>query len=75
MSGRNLLKCVTLITMFNFVLNASLESLGVTNALYDIPGLGNIPIRVKLIPGKENYQSPVFEISGIPYGFVSNLLI
>lgn len=67
--------CVTLITMISVVLNASLESLGITNALYDVPGLGNIPIRVRLIPGKENYQSPVFEISGMPYGFVSSFHI
>lgn len=72
MSASNLLYlCVILITMINRVLNASLASLGVTNALYDIPGLGNQPIRVRTIPGKDNFQSPIYEIHGVPYGFVS----
>lgn len=71
-SGSSLLYlCVTIMTMINRVLNASLASLGITNALYDIPGLGNQPTRVRVIPGKENFQSPIYEIYGFPYGFVS----
>lgn len=71
MSGSNLYLCVSLITVINSVLAASLASLGIKNALYDIPGLGNQPTRVRAIPGKENFQSPIYEIYGFPYGFVS----
>lgn len=73
MSGRNsLCLCVTLITMIELVLSSSLASLGVTNALYDIPGLGNQPIQLRFIAGRENVRSPIFEIYGFPNGFVSN---
>ncbi|CAH1104107.1 unnamed protein product [Psylliodes chrysocephalus] len=47
--------------------NAALQSVGIKNSLYEIPGLGNQPVMIKAIPGIENYQSDIFEVYAEPY--------
>lgn len=51
--------------------NAALQSVGIKNSLYEIPGLGNQPVMIKAIPGIENYQSDIFEVYAEPYLQVS----
>ncbi|CAH1181670.1 unnamed protein product [Phyllotreta striolata] len=46
---------------------ASLQSIGVKNTLYELPGLGNRPVLIKTIPGIENYRSDIFEVYMEPY--------
>ncbi|XP_023012315.1 superoxide dismutase [Cu-Zn] [Leptinotarsa decemlineata] len=49
--------------------NAALQSVGVKNSLYEVPGLGNRPLMIKAFPGVENFQSDLFEVYAEPYTY------
>lgn len=56
---------------FYGVYSASLEAVAVRNALYEVPGLGNRPLIIKMYPAIENYQSDLYEVYTEPYYYVS----
>ncbi|RZC22664.1 superoxide dismutase [Cu-Zn], partial [Asbolus verrucosus] len=49
--------------------SAALQALGMENALYEVPGLGNRPLIIKMYPAVENYQSDLYEVYAEPYNY------
>jgi Cu-Zn family superoxide dismutase len=46
-----------------------MQAIGVQNALYEVPGLGNRPLFIKMYPAVENYQSDLYEVYAEPYNY------
>ena len=53
--------------------NAAMQAISVRNALYEVPGLGNRPLIIKMYPAVENFQSDLYEVYAEPYNYVRQL--
>ncbi|XP_044263380.1 superoxide dismutase [Cu-Zn]-like [Tribolium madens] len=65
---KSVLLCFTFVTI-KTVQSAAMQTLAIRNALYQVPGLGNRPLIIKMYPGVENYQSDIYEVYAEPYTF------
>lgn len=70
MSYRQVLVLCSVLLTTHRVQSGAMQAIGVQNALYEVPGLGNRPLFIKMYPAVENYQSDLYEVYAEPYNYV-----
>lgn len=68
-----MLTTILLLCILNSYVNcAALQTVGVQNALQNVPANGR-PLIIKSFPAIENYQSDLYEVYAQPYSYVSGV--